>query len=233
MNAIITGATKGIGRATAELFAQKGIHLCLCARHEQDLIELQTLLLKINPQVKVHIKPCDLSIKDEVMDFAAFCLSHFDQVDILINNAGIFLPGNIYDEPDGLLEQLIHINLYSAYHLTRKIVPGMITHKKGHIFNMCSVAGLKAYDKGGSYAISKFAILGLTKNLRHELKEFGIRVTAVIPGAVLTASWEGTEEPASRFVPAEDVAHLIWSAFEVSERTVVEEIVIRPQLGDL
>lgn len=233
MNAVITGATKGIGKAVAELFAAKGLNLGLCARNENDLATLAEKLLHIDPAIKVYTKATDLSVKNNVIAFGNFCLENLGTIDILINNAGIFLPGNLYNEPDGLLEKLVNLNLYSPYHLTRCLVPSMIEKRKGHIFNLCSVASVNAYDQGGSYAITKFALLGFSKNLRHELKEFGIRVTAVLPGAVYTPSWEGTSEPESRFIPAEDIATLIWNAFEVSDRTVVEELLIRPLLGDL
>jgi NAD(P)-dependent dehydrogenase (short-subunit alcohol dehydrogenase family) len=89
------------------------------------------------------------------------------------------------------------------------------------------------YANGGSYCISKYALLGMTKVLREEMKEHGVRVTAIMPGATLTTSWEGTELPEDRFMNAEDVAHAVWGAYALSERSVVEEIVIRPQLGDI
>jgi short-subunit dehydrogenase len=123
--------------------------------------------------------------------------------------------------------------LYSAYYTSRGIAPGMREAKSGHIFNMCSIASIKAYPNGGSYAISKFAMLGLSKMLREELKEFGVRVTSVLPGATLTASWEGTDLPNERFMDPQDVAEVVWGAYGLSKRSVVEEILIRPQLGDL
>jgi short-subunit dehydrogenase len=98
---------------------------------------------------------------------------------------------------------------------------------------MCSIASIKAYPNGGSYAISKFALLGFSKVLREELKEFNIRVTAVLPGATRTASWDGVDLPEDRFMRAEDVAETVFSAYSISERSVVEEIIIRPQLGDI
>ncbi len=233
MNTIITGATKGIGRALAVLFAQKGFNICVCSRSDVDLEDLKRELTDINSSIQVFIKNCDVSKKKEVFEFADFCLKNLQTIDILINNAGVFFPGNIYKEPEGNLENLIETNLYSAYHLTRKIVPGMIENKRGHIFNLCSVASINAYDQGGSYAISKFALYGFSKNLRHELKNYKIRVTAVLPGAVLTESWAGTKLPESRFISSDDVANLIYSAWEVSDRTVVEEILIRPMEGDI
>jgi NAD(P)-dependent dehydrogenase (short-subunit alcohol dehydrogenase family) len=90
-----------------------------------------------------------------------------------------------------------------------------------------------AYPNGGSYAISKFALLGFSRCLRAELKEYGIRVTAVMPGATLTDSWAGTSYPNDRFMPPEDVAEMVFSAYSLSTRSVVEDIIIRPQLGDL
>jgi short-subunit dehydrogenase len=105
--------------------------------------------------------------------------------------------------------------------------------RRGHVFNMCSIASIKAYPNGGSYAISKFALLGFSKVLREELKEFNVRVTAVLPGATRTASWDGVDLPEDRFMRAEDVAETVFSAYSISERSVVEEIIIRPQLGDI
>ena len=126
--------------------------------------------------------------------------------EVLVNNAGVFLPGMIETEVDGALEHMINTNLYSAYHLTRSLMPEMKRLKKGYIFNMCSIASIKAYANGGSYGISKFALYGMTKVLREELKEFNIKVTAVLPGATLTASWEGVDLPEERFIKVEDIA---------------------------
>ena len=137
------------------------------------------------------------------------------------------------EEADGILEQTIHTNLYSAYYLTKKLVPKMITQKNGFVFNMCSVASLKAYENGGSYSISKFALLGFSKTLREELKPHNIKVTSVMPGATLTDSWNGTDLPESRFSKPEDIAELVYTITQLSAFSVVEDIVIRPQLGDI
>jgi short-subunit dehydrogenase len=109
----------------------------------------------------------------------------------------------------------------------------MINQKNGHIFNMCSVASLMAYPNGGSYSISKFALLGFSKCLREEMKPFNIKVTSIMPGAVLTDSWAGVDIPEERFMRAEDVAKTIWTAYHLSDSAVIEEIVMRPQKGDI
>jgi short-subunit dehydrogenase len=109
----------------------------------------------------------------------------------------------------------------------------MIERQQGHVFNVCSTASVTAYANGGSYCVSKFALLGMSKVLREAMKPHGVRVTSVLPGATLTASWEGTELPPERFMPPEDVASAILAAYQMSARTVVEELILRPQLGDL
>lgn len=228
---VITGATKGIGRAIAEKFAAEGFDLALCARNEADLQQLQSVIR--HPSSVILIQPCDVSKKDELKSFAETITKQFGVVDVIINNAGIFLPGEVINEKDGTLETLIETNLYSAYHLTRMLLPQMMERKSGHIFNMCSVASIQAYPNGGSYSISKFALLGLSKALREELKDYRIKVTALIPGAVYTDSWAASGLPESRFMKTEDVAKTVWDIYNLSSNTVVEEVLLRPMAGDI
>lgn len=231
MNVIITGASKGLGKAIAEKFAA-GNHLFLCARNANELIAAKNELEQNYKECKVSVMPVDISKKQNAIAFANFCLESATP-DILINNAGSFLPGSIHTEKDGTLEAMLETNLYSAYHLTRTVLPKMMEAKSGHIFNMCSIASLAAYTNGGSYSISKFALLGFSKNLREELKQFNIKVTAVMPGAVYTDSWSGSGVNHERIMEANDVANLIYAASLLSPQACVEEIVLRPQLGDL
>ena len=230
---VVTGGTKGIGRSVIEKFAAQGFDVATCSRTASNLEELKLVIKKNFPLVNIYIKQADLTSKKEVHSFCVFVNDLHRPVDVLVNNAGYFIPGEIASEPDGTLEQMINANLYSAYHTTRGLLPTMLDRRVGHIFNMCSIASIKAYPNGGSYAISKFALLGFSKCLREEVKTFGLKVTAVMPGAVLTESWEGTEHPADRFMKADDVAEAIYAAYSLSPNSVVEEIVIRPQLGDI
>ena len=233
MKAVITGATKGIGRALTETFASKGFQLAICSRNLQDLEQTKSELEERYPNIEVLILPTDMSKKEEVLTFAAHIRKSWNQVDVLINNAGVFLPGEIHKEEDGTLEMQIETNLYSAYHMTHGLLPLMLEHQKGHIFNICSIASLFAYPNGGSYSISKFAMLGFSKVLREEMKDKGIKVTSVMPGATWSNSWAGVDLPESRLMPAEDIAKAVWGAWEMSASTVVEDILLRPQLGDL
>ena len=229
---IITGASKGLGKAFAEIFANNGDNLLLCASKEQPLIETTTYLKQQYPNSDIQYKVADLSLKEQVISFADWCTA-FGPAAILINNAGRFIPGSVYNEEEGVLENMIATNLYSAYHLTRAILPQMIAVKRGHIFNICSIASIQAYANGGSYSISKYAMLGFSNNLREELKPLGIKVTSVLPGATYTNSWAGTGVDEKRIMEAEDVAEMVFAASKLSVQACVEEIVMRPQLGDL
>jgi short-subunit dehydrogenase len=226
---VISGGSQGIGKALVKKFLQEGYRVFTCSRSQDKLNALANEFS--NPLL--HTFAADLSDKKQVQAFAAWVLNQTKTIDLLVNNSGVFLPGQIQNEEDGVLEKQIETNLYSAYHLTRAFLPSFLSQKSGHIFNMCSTASITAYTLGGSYCISKFALLGMTKVLREETKTQGIRVTAILPGATLTPSWDGVELPASRFIPADDIATTIWAAYQMSPSTVLEEILIRPQLGDI
>lgn len=229
---IITGASKGIGRAIAEAYASEGNNLLLCARNEKVLGETANQIQQKYPAAALKFFPADMADKAQAIAFGRWCLQQGSPA-VLVNNAGIYLPGNITDETDGDLEKMMNTNVYSAYHLTRTLLPAMLSQQSGHIFNICSIASLQAYEGGGSYSISKFALNGFSQNLRHELKKTGIKVTAVFPGAVMTDSWGNFDNSDKRIMEATDIAAMVLAASKLSPQAVVEEIVLRPQLGDL
>lgn len=229
---VVTGGTKGIGKSIIELFAAHHFNIITCARKTEDLEHLRDEIQRKFPKISFKYLKADLSLKSDIEKFIEFVKIDAKDVDILVNNAGVFIPGQVHTEEEGVLEKMIETNLYSAYHLTRGLID-IIKGQKGHIFNICSTASITPYINGGSYCISKFALLGFTKVLREEMKEFGVRVTAILPGATYTASWEGADIPEERFMKAEDVAKVIYASYNLSETSVVEEILLRPQLGDL
>ena len=229
---VITGASRGIGFSIAEMFASKGFNLAICSRNETQ-IQKAAETIAANTGVSVLAKPVDLTNVEDILAFASSIQALESPVEALINNAGSYVPGMIATEPAENLELMLSTNLMSAYHMSRAIIPLMDKAAKPTIVNISSIAGLNAYPNGGAYSISKFAMTGLSKGLREELKEKRIRVTSVYPGAVLTSSWEDTSLPEDRFISSEDIAKCIYSVYDLSARTVVEDIIIRPQLGDL
>jgi short-subunit dehydrogenase len=232
MNVVVTGASKGIGKAIVEIFAANGHNLFLCSRGEVTLYKTVEELMTKFPDVSIKAKPFDLSIKEEAIAFGSWCLT-FAVPDIVVNNAGLFEPGSVHNEPDGLMESQLAINLFSAYHLTRTLLPKIMERRSGHIFNMCSIASLHAYANGGAYSISKFALYGFSTNLREEMKPHGIKVTSIHPGAVMSDSWGDYDNSAKRIMEADDIAKMVYAASQLSIQACVEDIIIRPQLGDL
>jgi short-subunit dehydrogenase len=221
-----------MGKAIAMKFAKDAHTLFFCSRTKETLEKTAAEIKTIFPSSTVHSFVADLSVKDEVISFGKFCLQN-GTPDIVVNNAGYYLPGNCIDEAEGTLDSMLQTNLYSAYYLTRTLVPEMIKRKSGHIFNICSIASLKAYKGGGGYSISKFALNGFSQNLRQELLPHGIKVTAVFPGAVLTDTWGDFDNSSNRIMEVNDIADMIYASTKLSKVAVVEEIVLRPQLGDL
>ena len=219
---VVTGGTKGIGRAIADRFIAAGFEAVVCARSVEGVAGPGLLPFA-----------ADLSVRSGVDALIGYIESLNRPVDVLVNNTGIFEPGQIHTEAEGTFERLMNTNVGSAYHLTRGLVRDMMIRRQGHIFMMCSTASITPYTNGGSYCISKFALLGMSRVLREELKPHDVKVTAILPGATLTASWAGTDLPEERFMKAEDVAESAWMAYSLSKSAVVEEILIRPQLGDI
>ena len=230
---IITGGSKGIGRSIAIKFAKNNFDIFTCSRNQDELNKLESEIKSINPKIKVSTLVSDLSTKEGSLNFIDFVIKNTNKIDVLVNNVGTFIPGKLIEEEDSALEQMININLYSNYWVTKGLVNLMTNKKEGHIFNMCSIASKVAYANGGSYCISKFAFYGMSQCLREELKDFNIKVTSVLPGAVRTGSWDGTLLPDERFINPDDVSNSIYSSYRTSKGATIEEIIIRPQLGDI
>ena len=221
---LVTGASRGIGLAIATRFAAAGARVTICARDV-------AAVAREHPGLECIA--CDMADKAQVQALAARVLAAGGAPEVLVNNAGAYLPGSIHEEADGTFEAMIAVNVAGAYHLTRALLPAMIERGSGTILNICSTASITPYVNGGSYGIAKHALYGFNKTLREELKPHGIRVVALLPGATLTDSWAGSDLPDERFMPVEDIAELAWTAWALSGRSVVEELRVRPMLGDI
>lgn len=225
--AVVTGSSRGIGFALVELLASKGWEVYGCGRTKAEQLPW------IDRLNHVHYLCADLATVEGCEAMADFVRSSTPRVDMLVHNAGSFVSDSVLNAPDGQLETLMALNVYSAYRLSRSLHAMLCQSDRPYVFTLCSVASLKAYSGGASYCISKFALLALTKMLREEWLADGIAVSAILPGAVHTDSWAGSPWPEERLMPPSDIAEAILHAYQASPRTVFEEILLRPMQGDL
>lgn len=232
-NALITGATKGIGLAIAKALAKESINLAICSRNSEDLRSVKTALLQSNPAIKVFTCVADCSIKDEVLRFAAQAEQELQSIQILVNNAGLFLPANILDEDENALQKQLDLNLMAGYELYRYFGKKLMAARSGHIFNICSVASKQVVVNAGSYSVTKFAQLGLNHIMREEMKAHQVKVTAILPGSTLTDSWAGITVPPEKFVLPEDVAAALVNCLKMSAGANVDELIIRTATGEI
>lgn len=230
---LITGASQGIGAAIAKVFAAevRGVRLALVARSERKLAAVAAACAKEGARAEVFA--CDVSDAAAVDALAAAVAQRVGAVDVLINNAGSFAGAPLTEMSVAEFDRMLAVNLRSVFLMSRAFVPAMVARGRGDVFNLGSIAGLVAYPGGAGYSAAKFGVTGLSKVMRAELRDKGVRVCCVYPGATATPTWEGSGIPAARMMPATDVARALLDAYRLSRRTVVEEIVLRPQRGDL
>lgn len=232
LTAVITGGSKGIGLAVAKKLGKAGFDLLIVSRNLDNLSKAKKQLHESGVSV-VHVCSADLSCKEGVMKAAQAINQIFSTITVLVNNVGVFSPGSMMEEDAEQFEMLWQSNVFSAYWMTKAMWPLMKGVNRAHVFNMCSIASVTAYAAGGSYSVAKFALLGFSKSLRLEGILHGIAVTAIMSGATLTDSWAGVDLPDSRFMKPSDVAETLYHAFSINESCVMEEVLLRPVLGDI
>ena len=181
---LITGASSGIGKQTAIEFAKKGANLILVARRKEKLELVAKELEKF--KISVLVCPCDVSDKDQVKEMSKIVLEKFDSIDILVNNAGFAIYGSVSDLSIDEIESQIETNYLGMVYCIKNFLPSMLEKKSGHIVNVASVAASFGLPGIASYCASKFAMLGFSEGLKHELKNSGIGITVVSPIMVKT-----------------------------------------------
>jgi len=238
---LITGATSGFGKACAEKFASHGYDLILNARREERLEEIKAQLeRKFN--IAVCLLPFDVRDRGKVFDAIKNIPEQWQGIDILINNAGLALGRDYFDEADiDDWETMIDSNVKGLLYVSRAVIPYMVKHgaatgSAGHIINLGSVAGIEVYEKGNVYCASKFAVDAISQSMRIDLLRHGIKVTNIEPGAAETefgiVRFKGDEETAKQvyngIVPlsAEDVADIIYYTTTLPPHVCINELVV-------
>jgi NADP-dependent 3-hydroxy acid dehydrogenase YdfG len=229
---VVTGASQGIGRAIAEAFAEEpDARIALAARSKDKLNRVAEACRAQGAETLVM--PTDVTDAATVAELAGAVTEAWGPPDVLVNNAGAFTYAPLDElSLDGFREQ-IDVNLTGTFAVTQAFLPAMRDRGSGHLFFMGSVASLQAYPGNAGYCAAKHGVRGLARVVRAETKDEGLRVTTIIPGATRTPTWDGVDLPDERFMPPEDIARAVVDAYHLSDRTVVEEILLRPQEGDV
>ncbi|OBR66208.1 3-ketoacyl-ACP reductase [Paenibacillus oryzae] len=222
--AIITGAGKGIGKATAIKLASEGVNLGLIARTAGDLEQLKKEL-EDSHGVRVYTAAADISVQEQVNAAIAALTEQLGSVDILINSAGIADFGTVLEMDSGKWESIIQTNLFGTYYACRAVLPAMIGQNEGNIINISSTAGEKGFASGSAYCASKFAVMGLTEALMQEVRKSNIRVTALTPSTVNTGMAVGLGlkiGDEDHMMQPEDVAELILAGLKLPQRVLLK-----------
>lgn len=228
---IITGASRGIGRRIAQAFAREtDFALLLIARTKSDLKDTQARCTNIgNNNIATCI--CDASNPEAVQKIAL--PEGFPTPNIVINNAGSFLLKSLQKTSHKEFSQQIDANLYSAFNITKRFLEDLKIKPHALIINICSAGSIEGLKESGAYAASKHALLGYTRSLRKELMETEIGVTAINLGQTQSTSWEGSFVNPDLLIDPDDVARIILNLVALSPKTVVEEILVKPQHGPI
>ena len=228
--AVVTGATEGIGRATAFALGRAGARVAICARTE-DNVRATTRDLETDGIDAIGI-PCDVSDPAGVDAFAAFVTRERGVPQVLVNNAGIGRFRPLVELSLDDWDETMGVNVRSLYLVTRAFLRGMLDARTGTIVNIASLAGRNGVEGGTAYCASKHAVLGFSKSLMLEVRKHGLRVVAICPGSVatpFTAKQRGRmPHNPDRVLSADDVAHAVLAALTVSDRAMISELDIRP-----
>jgi 3-oxoacyl-[acyl-carrier protein] reductase len=224
--ALVTGASRGIGRAIAQRLASLGASVAICGRDPEALAKSASSLEESG--ARVFSRATDVTNSSEIADLVGQTEAALGPITILVNNAGIGLFGPAHEKTEAEWDRVLDTNLKSVFLVSRAVVPSMIRQKKGDIINISSLAGKNTFAGGGVYCASKWGVMGLSGCMAEDLRDHGIRVSTICPGSVATEfSGRGPKDPAKTLV-SEDVAHAVEAVVTQRPGSFLSEIQLRP-----
>lgn len=231
--AVITGASRGIGRQTALELAKHGWDVALIARSEAELTTLAAAIQALGQQAYVY--PQDMSVVTALVPLMQRVIQDLGGCDVLVNNAGVAYLGDVADTPLTEWERVLAVNLTAAFQCIQGVLPTMRSAQRGTIINVVSIAGQQVFPQWGAYCVSKYGLLALSHTLAQEERAYGIRVCALCPGAVDTPIWDTVPADFNRegMLSAQTVAQTIRQIIELPGEASIETLTLMPQAGVL
>ena len=224
--AVVTGASRGIGLAIAQRLGEMGAKLGLCSRDPKKLEAASRQLRAVASAV--FAMPVDVTRADQISSFVQAAQKSLGPIDILVNNAGVGWFGPTQDATEEAWDSVLDTNLKSVFLMSKAVAPSMIERKTGHIINIASLAGKNAFKNGGVYCASKWGLMGLTGCMAEDLRQYGIRVSAVCPGTVDTEFSPHTGKDPAKLLQSEDIAHAVAMLVTQAPQSFISEVLIRP-----
>ncbi|MGD0303919.1 MAG: SDR family NAD(P)-dependent oxidoreductase [Candidatus Acidiferrales bacterium] len=223
---LVTGASRGIGFAIAETLGRLGAKVAICAR---DIKKLEAAADKLRASgYEVLAARADVTRASEIASLVQKTLHAFGPIEILVNNAGIGYFGPIQNATEENWDNVLDTNLKSVFLVTKAVAPGMIEQKRGHVINIASLAGKNTFKNGGIYCASKWGLMGLTGCMAEDLREFGIRASAICPGSVNTEFSPHTGKDGGKLLQSDDIAHAVEMIVTQAPESFISEVLMRP-----
>jgi NAD(P)-dependent dehydrogenase (short-subunit alcohol dehydrogenase family) len=224
--AVVTGASRGIGRAIALRLGRMGASVAICARKRDDLERTAASLREEGIRALPIV--ADVTLAGDVETLIERTSAEFGEIEVLVNNAGIGIFGSFYERSESDWDAVLNANLKAVFLTSRAVAPRMIRSGKGHIINISSLASKSAFSGGALYCASKWGLMGLTACMAEDLRAHGVRVSAICPGSVNTEFSPHSGRTTATLLQPEDVAHAVATLLTQSSQSFISEIDLRP-----
>jgi len=230
--ALITGGSRGIGKAVAVDLARQGYDLAIIAKSKKTLVETKSEILRLYGNINIDIFPLDIQNTEDVGGAVDEIHKKHQSIDVVFNNAGLLIRGSDDINPKEF-DELVNVNIKGVYNILHFVVPILKEQKSGYIFNLASMAGKRGVPGIGAYALTKFGVVGISDTLYYELLKFNIKVTALCPSAIATDMTQDFAISHEEMIETTDIVKAVNFVMSLGDNACVPELLIRCKTYDI